>query len=80
MLNVYTDSGWRFYGVINEADLRKRLKEHGLTNADITKVEQVNTPPAKYNLDTVYFAGVRDEVKQGLPRARGRSTIRKRGS
>jgi len=81
LMNVYTASGWKFFGVTDERDLRRRLREVGLYNPHITRIEYEKTPQMKYDLDTVHFPN-RNELKVKIARSdpRVREELRRKAA
>ena len=63
---IKTAGGWTYTGV-NEWELKRKLEEIARRGDKvISMVKDDSGTPVKYNLDTVYFAGVRDKVKREI--------------
>lgn len=63
---IKTAGGWTYSGV-NEWELKRKLAEIAQRGDNVISVIKDDSgTPVKYNLDTVYFAGVRDKLKQEI--------------
>ena len=62
---IKTAGGWTYTGV-NEWELKRKLAEIARRGDKVISMVKDDGTPVKYNLDTVYFAGVRDKLKREI--------------
>jgi len=68
---IRTAGGWTYTGVLS-TELKRKLQEIAEHGDRVVSVTPDSSVPARYDLDTVHWSGVRDKVKQEIA-TRGRS-------